>query len=402
MALIVHKYGGSSVKSIERIEAVADHIAERALAGDQLVVTISAMGAQTDELTQMAMQISPYPPRRELDMLLTAGERISMALLSIALQKRGHHAVSLTGSQSGILTDEMHGNARIHKILGDRIRQGITAGRVVIVAGFQGVSPKTREVTTLGRGGSDLSAVALAAALDAKEVHLYKDVDGVYSADPRMVANARLLAKINHSTLAEMAWLGASVLHPRSLHVAKKYGVRLSIRSSYKLDHVGTIVVEDEAMESATVVAMTQKTDMVLLKINCKPTQIGLVVSAGLQSLWELGESPVAMMQTSDAMESMWQLVVSKANLTAFEKDMASRCSEQAPHMKIATVCDDLACLSIVGSGFQQSPEIMSIIAEVVPGPVMLTYRDSAISICVPKSSAAATLEKLHQRLAPV
>src|SRR5690606_30593967 len=195
--LIVHKYGGSSVKSIERIEAVADHIADRARAGDQLVVTISAMGAQTDELLQMAIQISASPPRRELDMLLTAGERISMALLSIALQKRGHHAVSLTGSQSGILTDETHGNARIHKILGDRIRQGIADNRVVIVAGFQGVSPKTREVTTLGRGGSDLSAVALAAALDAKEVHLYKDVEGVYSADPRIVPNARLLPKIN-------------------------------------------------------------------------------------------------------------------------------------------------------------------------------------------------------------
>src|SRR5690606_4906435 len=162
---------------------------------------------------------------------LTAGERISMALLSIALEERGHNAVSLTGSQSGILTDETHGNARIHKILGDRIRHSLADNRIVIVAGLHAVSPKSKEVTTIGRGGSDLRAVALAAILKAKEVQLYKDVDGIYSADPRLVEGAKLLPLIGHQALAEMAWLGANVLHPRSLHVAKKYNVQMSIRS---------------------------------------------------------------------------------------------------------------------------------------------------------------------------
>ena len=179
MGLIIQKYGGSSVASLERIKAVADHIKSCAQQGNRLVVTISAMGSQTDELSKLAIAMSPNPPRRELDMLLTAGERISMALLSIALHDRGVDAVSLTGSQCGILTDQTHGNARITKILGDRIRSSLNENRVVIVAGFQGVSPATKEITTLGRGGSDLSAIALAATLKADKCQLFKDVENL-------------------------------------------------------------------------------------------------------------------------------------------------------------------------------------------------------------------------------
>ena len=232
MALIVQKFGGTSVGTPGRIRKVSRAISQTYAQGHDLVVVVSAMGHTTDRLITLAHQITPEPAHREMDMLLTAGERISMALLSMALRARQIPAISLTGSQSGIITDGHHRRARIQRILGERIREGLAEKKVVIVAGFQGVSPK-REVTTLGRGGSDTSAVALAVSLEAAECQIYTDVSGVYSTDPSMVPQARLHPTLPYDLMVEMAAHGASVLDLRSVELARRYGLNLRVALSY-------------------------------------------------------------------------------------------------------------------------------------------------------------------------
>lgn len=281
MSLIVQKFGGTSVGTPERIRSVADRIARTRAAGVDLVVVVSAMGHTTDELIDLAHRVSDHPPHREMDMLLTAGERISMALLSMALADRGVSAISLTGSQTGIITDQSHRRARIRRILGDRVRNSINEGKVVIVAGFQGVS-ETKEITTLGRGGSDTTAVALAAALKADRCDIYTDVDGVYSADPRVVPDARFWKKIPHNLMVEMATRGAGVLHPRSVELAKQFGVPLMVRNSLN-DHEGTSVmsVDKKGMEEFQVTGVTADKGRRLLTIELERSTV-------LNSVWDL------------------------------------------------------------------------------------------------------------------
>ncbi len=231
MGILVQKYGGSSVADAARMGRVADRVAAARRAGHSVVVVVSAMGDTTDELLALARQVSENPPRRELDMLLTAGERIAMALLSMALDARGVPAVSFTGSQSGIITNDAHANARIVEVRPYRVQDELERGRVVIVAGYQGVSYK-REVTTLGRGGSDTTAVALAAALDAEACEIYSDVDGVYSADPRVVPAARRLAELSYEEMQELAESGARVLNAQAVEFAKDRGIAIYARAS--------------------------------------------------------------------------------------------------------------------------------------------------------------------------
>ncbi len=233
MGTLVHKYGGTSVNGPERIRAVARRIAAAHSAGNDMVVVVSAMGDATDELIALARQVSPSPNRREMDMLLTTGERVSMALVAMALHDLGVEAISFTGSQSGILTDSAHANARIVAIRPERILAELARRRVVIVAGFQGVCPETREITTLGRGGSDTSAVAVAAALKADECLIYTDVDGVYTTDPRIVPEARRLHTISFEEMLEMASLGSKVLQIRSVEFAGKYRVPMRVLSTW-------------------------------------------------------------------------------------------------------------------------------------------------------------------------
>ncbi|MDP8927386.1 MAG: aspartate kinase, partial [Actinomycetota bacterium] len=233
MALIVQKYGGTSVGDVERIKRVAGRIAAAREANNEVVVVVSAMGRSTDDLVALAEEISPNPPARELDMLLTAGERISMALLAMALAERGIKARSFTGSQAGIITDAIHGRAKIVDIAPGRVRESLTAGDAVIVAGFQGVSQDTKDVTTLGRGGSDTTAVALAAALQADLCEIYTDVDGVYTADPRICPDARKLHYVSFEEMLELAAQGARVLQTRSVEFARNYGVLVHVRSSF-------------------------------------------------------------------------------------------------------------------------------------------------------------------------
>ncbi|AZI59334.1 aspartate kinase [Nakamurella antarctica] len=255
MSLVVQKYGGSSVATAERIKRVAERIVATRKAGHDVVVVVSAMGDTTDELMDLAMQVSPVPPARELDMLLTSGERISNSLVAMAISALGAEARSFTGSQAGVLTTSAHGRARIIDVTPGRIREALDQGSIALVAGFQGVSQDTKDVTTLGRGGSDTTAVALAAALNADVCEIYTDVDGVYTADPRIVPDAAKLDTITYEEMLEMAASGAKVLMLRCVEYARRYNVPVHVRSSYS-DKKGTLVtgnMEDLTVEQALI-----------------------------------------------------------------------------------------------------------------------------------------------------
>ena len=249
MGIVVQKYGGSSVADATGIKRVAQRIVNTKRAGSDVVVVVSAMGDTTDELRDLAEQVTPLPPPRELDMLLTAGERISMALLAMAIAQLGHKAQSFTGSQAGVITDSAHGRAKIIDITPGRIVDAIDAGSIAIVAGFQGVSQDTKDVTTLGRGASDTTAVALAAALGAEVCEIYSDVDGVFTADPRIVPTARKLDRVSHEEMLEMAASGAKILHLRCVEYARRYGIPVHVRSSFSQKE-GTWVVADPTVNS--------------------------------------------------------------------------------------------------------------------------------------------------------
>ena len=244
MGLIVQKYGGSSVADAEGMKRVANRIVAAKRDGNQVVVVVSAMGDTTDELIDLAKQITPIPSGRELDMLLTAGERISMALLAMAITNLGHEARSFTGSQAGVITTSAHGRARIIDVTPGRIQEALAEGAIAIVAGFQGISQDTKDVTTLGRGGSDTTAVALAAALEADVCEIYTDVDGVFSADPRVVPAARKLKTVTYEEMLELAASGAKVLHLRCVEYARRYDLPIHVRSSFTTNE-GTWVVKD-------------------------------------------------------------------------------------------------------------------------------------------------------------
>ncbi len=260
MPTLVQKYGGTSVDGPERLRAVARRVAAARAEGQALVVVVSAMGQTTDELLRLAHEVSPAPSRRELDMLLTTGERVSMALLAMALHDLDVPAISFTGSQSGILTDDAHSAARIVEVRPERIRAALERGQVVIVAGFQGVSPATKEITTLGRGGSDTTAVALAAALGRGRCEIYTDVPGVLTADPRLVPAARVLPRLDYRACSALAHLGGRVLHARCVDLAARAGVPLAVRSSFE-ESEGTLI-EEVPMEQARVEAVAHRADV--------------------------------------------------------------------------------------------------------------------------------------------
>jgi aspartate kinase len=265
MAIIVQKYGGSSVADGTKLQRVADQVCQVKKAGHHVVVVVSAMGRTTDELLDLAKSLSSSPPRRELDMLLSVGERISMALLSIAIQERGLRAISLTGSQCGIITNDRHSDARIIEVRPFRVQDELERGSVVIVAGYQGVSYK-REVTTLGRGGSDTTAVALAAALQADRCEIYSDVDGVYSADPREIETARHLPQISYPEMQEMAAAGAKVLNAQAVEFAKRAGIALYCRASFQPGRE-TIVRRDVPIEEHGVRAVVSEEQVVRVRL---------------------------------------------------------------------------------------------------------------------------------------
>jgi aspartate kinase len=279
VGIVVQKYGGSSVADATGIKRVAQRIVNTRRAGHDVVVVVSAMGDTTDELRDLAEQVTPLPPPRELDMLLTAGERISMALLAMAIAQLGHQARSFTGSQAGVITDSAHGRAKIIDITPGRIVKALEEGSIAIVAGFQGVSQDTKDITTLGRGASDTTAVALAAALGAEVCEIYSDVDGVFTADPRIVPTARKLDRVSHEEMLEMAASGAKILHLRCVEYARRYGIPVHVRSSFSTKQGTWILADptegDPTMEQAIIAGVAHDRSEAKITVVGVPDKVG-------------------------------------------------------------------------------------------------------------------------------
>ena len=393
MSLFIQKYGGTSVGSLERIRSVAEHIAATYNQGHRLVVVVSAMGQQTDELLEMALALNPEPPQREVDMLLSVGERISMSLLAIALNELKVPTISLTGSQSGILTDSTHGNARIQRILGDRIRQALDASKLVIVAGFQGMSETGKEITTLGRGGSDLTAIALAHVLNADRCQIYKDVDGVCSADPRLVPAAKVMPSMSWDTLSHLTWYGSGVVHNRGVHLAKKYKIPLEIRSSFNLETPGTLVGGSQTVEKAIVHAVTHRKDLSWISLSgCKAEAISSILSY----LFTLGEHPLFAQQQKNELGVIVELVIG----SKFKDKLTAYVSKEISAAKISERAQGLACISLIGDGFWQEPELLGrMIQSLGQEPVLFDCKNAVVNLMIPEANLEKALQSLHHDL---
>jgi aspartate kinase len=362
VSLVVQKYGGTSVADPDRIRAVADHIVRTRRQGHDVVVVVSAMGKTTDDLIRLAHDVCPEPAGREMDMLLTAGERISMALLCMAIDAHGVAAASFTGSQAGIVTDTTHGKARILEVRGDRLREAIGAGLVAVVAGFQGVSTE-RDVTTLGRGGSDTTAVALAAVLKAEVCEIYTDVSGVYTADPRVVPEARRLPAVSYEEMQEMAATGGRVLALRSVEFARNHGVVLHVRSSFTWE-VGTWVNEEGAVEQAIVSGVTHDTSEAKLTIAEVPDRPGIAARLFRALADEEVNVDMIVQNTSTDGTTDISFTVPKADLP-----VAMRVSEGlAPEIGAKAVTHDaeIARISLVGAGMKTNPGVAARMFEVL------------------------------------
>ncbi|EST56687.1 aspartate kinase [Brevibacillus panacihumi W25] len=397
MGLIVQKYGGTSVGTIERILRVADRIIANKEAGHDMVIILSAMGKSTDVLIDMAKEITPYPSEREMDMLLTTGEQVSIALLSMALHQKGYDAISLTGWQAGITTESIHGRARIKEIDPTRIRAELDRGRVVIVAGFQGISD-TGEITTLGRGGSDTSAVALAASLQADKCEIFTDVAGVYTADPRVVPAASKLDRISYDEMLELANLGAGVLHPRSVEAAKKYKVKLVVRSSFTAEE-GTYVEEVPDMETGRVVSGVAHDDEV-----AKITVVGMAAKVGtLSRLFNtLADHRV---NVDIIIQSSYDSDVTNISFTVAAGDLKHALDTLAKNQaelgfEKVDYEEGLSKVSIVGSGMVNNPgvaaEMFRVLAEEQITIKMVSTSDIKVSCVIPADLTELAVRSLH------
>ena len=399
MPLLVQKYGGTSVGSPERIQNVAERIVRTRRGGADLVVVVSAMGDATDDLIQLARQVSTRSHPREMDMLLTAGERISMALVSMAVNDRGQEAVSFTGSQSGIVTDASHTRAKILEVKADRIKDELSRGRVVIVAGFQGVS-KDREVTTLGRGGSDTTAVALAAALQATECEIYTDVDGVYTADPRIVPGARKIPRLSYDEMLELASLGAKVLHNRSVEIARRFNVPVHVRSSFNWNE-GSRVVKGNSMEQVIIRGIAHDTDVAKIALVGVPDRPG-VASDIFQTVGGQGVNVRMIVQAggADGKNDVTFTVGSHDVNTVLpvleevRKKLGARAFTYDP---------DVAMLSVVGEGLATSPgtagRVFDALAKAGVNIDLISTSSITITCVVRQADAERAVRSLHEAL---
>lgn len=356
MALIVQKYGGTSVGSIERIKEVAGKIAEKVRGGNKVAIVVSAMGKTTDELLDMAYKINSNPRKRELDMLLATGEQISISLMAMALQELGFSAHAFTGAQAGIITNKIHSRARISKVESDRVKEVLDRGEVAIVAGFQGIT-EDEDITTLGRGGSDISAVALAAYLKADVCEIYTDVEGVFTADPRIVDNARLIEKISYEEMSEMASLGAKVMHPRSIDYAKRYDVPIKVSSSFTWNE-GTLIMKkgEDEMEKVEVVGVTYDKNVAKVIIKGVPDKPGIAYML-FESLAKK-EIPIDMIIQSANREGINDIAftVEEGDLKEaikITKDVAEEIKAEGIDYEL-----EIGKISIVGSGITKDPHI--------------------------------------------
>ena len=397
MALVVQKYGGTSVGDPERIRAVADHIARTRAAGNDVVVVVSAMGKFTDELIRMADEVSPTRPPRELDMLLTSGERISMALVCMALAALGVDSASFTGSQAGIITDTDHTRAKILEMRPDRIREALDDGLVPVVAGFQGVSTE-RDITTLGRGGSDVTAVALAAALKADVCEIYTDVTGVFSADPRVVSSARRLAKVSFDEMMEISATGGRVLMLRSVEFARRHGVPLHVRSSFTWEPGTWIVEEDPTMEEAVVSAITDDTSEAKVTVGGVPDRPGVAAQL-FRQLADHGVN-VDMIVQNTGTNGMTDIsfTVAKTDLDA-ARTVCQEVKEAIGAAEVTTD-DSVGRVSIVGAGMKSSPGVTALMFETLSehgiNIEMISTSSIRISCVVRAERVADAVRYLH------
>ncbi len=390
MSLIVQKFGGTSVGTPERIQRVAKRIAAAKRAGHDVVTVVSAMGHSTDELVDLAAQVAPDARKkhpREMDMLLTAGERIAMALVAMAVREEGVEALSFTGSQAAIITDEFHTGAHIQEIRADRVREEIARGRVVIVAGFQGVS-RTREITTLGRGGSDTTAVALAVALGAERCDIYTDVDGVFTADPRRVPNARRLDRVASSQRVELASSGAQVMHPRAVELGARYGMPIRVLSSFRddADNVGTLITRRDPMQPMEGMVLTGlASDRGYARLVIRGLPPTMEVAARV--LEAFGEARVSldMVTVSEQGDGLRQLELTVKDDLAAEGEAVARRLVEELHGQGVDVRNSLTRISLVGSGMQERSGVYAqeFQALLRAGVVVHTVSSSAISIQV-------------------
>lgn len=399
MSVVVQKYGGTSVGNAERVQKVAERIAGTADAGNRVVVVVSAMGSSTDELMSMALEISSVPHARELDMLLSAGERISMALLSMALIESGHDAVSLTGSQAGIMTDTTHTKARIVEVRARRIIEALDAGKIVIVAGFQGVSADM-DVTTLGRGGSDTTAVALAAALGAEVCEIYTDVDGVYTADPRLVTEARKLHAVSYEEMLEMAASGAGVLNLRSVEYARTHGVVIHCRSSFTGEEGTFVRQEDERMEKAYVTAVTHDTSEAMVRIRRVPDRPGIAARILSEIAKENINVDVILQNISADGQTDVSFTIPKEDLARSTRIIEKIAADIGAEGQ--SVDHEIASVSLVGAGMKTHPgvaaEMFKALADAEINIEAITTSSIRILCVVRASEVERAVRILHER----
>ena len=392
MSIIVQKYGGSSVADVAKLRYVAERVMQTARRGHQVVVVVSAMGDTTDELLAMAKQLSPNPERRELDMLLSAGERISMALLSLAIRELGGDAISFTGSQSGIITNDRHVDARIIEVRPFRVQDELARGRIVVVAGYQGVWYK-REVTTLGRGGSDTTAVAMAAALDAEYCEICSDVDGVYSADPRVVPAARRIASLSYEETQEMAEAGAKVLNAQAVEFAKEKGIAIYARATQGPQGSdpptdGTVVRKSPPRMPGTVVGVASERDLLVLDGSAPPADV----------LALLAERRVPGKQLH-VFDGRTTVAISRENL---HDEGQLREALQTRLGGRARLVDGLAALSAIGAGINATYDNVfagsATLAGIGIAPAGIATSSFRITWLVPDDRVKEAVRALHER----
>lgn len=398
MGRIVQKFGGTSVGSVERIQNVAKRIIQEVDAGNEVVVVVSAMGKTTDELVKLATDISQNPSKREMDMLLTTGEQITIALLTMALHQEGYKAQSLTGWQAGIQTEDTFSNARILDIDSKRISSLLKDGFIVVVAGFQGIIPETKDIATLGRGGSDTTAVALAAALNADRCDIYTDVTGVYTTDPRVVNSARKLPSISYDEMLEMANLGAGVLHPRAVEFAKNYNITLEVRSSMSEER-GTLVEEEVSMEQNLMVrGLAFEGNITKITVSSVPNEIhalaelftilasnGINVDIIIQNVLNEEKTNISFSIESNSLSATQEVLAAHQSKLGFE----SISYEQ-----------DLAKVSIVGSGMISNPGVAAKMFKALSDEEimikMVSTSEIKVSTVVKQEDMIKSIETLH------
>lgn len=403
MALIVQKYGGSSVSDAESVKRVARRIVETKQAGNDVVVVVSAMGDTTDELIDLAEQVSPNPPGRELDMLLTAGERISMAVLAMAIYDLGFEARSYTGSQAGLITDSTHGKARIIDVTPGRISQALSDGAIPIVAGFQGVSQDTKDITTLGRGGSDTTAVALAAALKAEVCEIFTDVDGIFTADPRIVKKALKLDQIAYEEVLELAANGAKILHSRCVEYARRFNVPIHVRSSFNKNEGSWVIsqkAKDATMEQPIISGVAHDLGDAKLTLVAVPDKPGIAATI-FETVASNGVNVDMIVQNIAASDTNKTDVTFTLPKIDGKKALAALESIKDKIQYQELILDeDIAKISLVGAGMRSHPgvsaDLFRALAQAGINIEMISTSEIRISVVTRAGDASKAVQAIH------